>query len=232
MTKRYGLTLTNLGKVLVILLLSAIAAGVSEYEHSGNAAASQAQKPAGLETDYCSPELRAKVEQLKVDAAKDRTSPKNSAERLPIVWEWANARAADGHPIPNNLPLTLYYDRFFADMAEHAANARDPIRDVEEEDVLERFSGWVWGRRHVGVHLCQARHEKAARAVDAGGIVDAVGVAALIGTLYRHRGTASACTGCGGVNICGAVITRAGGIESRALCCSFGGVAGVQGSCV
>ena len=122
MRKRRGSRLVDFGKLLMILLVSATIAEVSASDRSGFAEASPAEKPAGLETDYCLPELRAKVEQLKADVAEEKTTAKNSAERLPIIWEWANARARDGHDIPNNLPLTIYYDRFFADMAEQTSN--------------------------------------------------------------------------------------------------------------
>ncbi len=125
MRKRCSSKLVNFGKLLMILLVFAIIAAVSTSDRSSNIQASPAVKPAGLDNDYCSPELRAKVEQLKADVAAERTTPKNSAERLPVLWEWANERTRGGHNIPNDLPLAIYYDRFFADMIEQAANDKE-----------------------------------------------------------------------------------------------------------
>ena len=55
--------------------------------------------------DYLSPDLRAKVEQLKVDRAAAPTSPANVYERVDILWEWANAYALTGGPLPVNFAL-------------------------------------------------------------------------------------------------------------------------------
>ena len=55
--------------------------------------------------DYLSPDLRAKVEQLKIDRAAAPTSSANVYERVDILWEWANAYALTGGPLPVNFAL-------------------------------------------------------------------------------------------------------------------------------
>jgi hypothetical protein len=112
--------------------LFVIIAAVYEFNPSSIAEASPADKPAGLESDYCSPELRAKVEELKASVADERTTAKNSAERLPVLWEWANVRAAAGYRIPANLPLLVHWDHALRYVGEQ-------IRQNKDLSFFERF---------------------------------------------------------------------------------------------
>ena len=50
------------------------------------------------------PELRIKVEKLKKAAARVSTSERNIAERVDVLWDWANAFALTGGVIPVDLP--------------------------------------------------------------------------------------------------------------------------------
>lgn len=65
--------------------------------------------------DYLGPELRAKVEQLKKDVARERTTLDTVRPRLWTVWEWANAFALQGGTLPVELPMTagLVFGREF-----------------------------------------------------------------------------------------------------------------------
>ncbi len=56
--------------------------------------AQSAQKPPGRQKDYCSLELRAKVERLKAEVTEDFTDEDNAEARISVLWEWANARGA------------------------------------------------------------------------------------------------------------------------------------------
>jgi len=51
-------------------------------------------------SDYLSPELRARVERLKVDAETPTDSPEELDRRLRTLWEWANAYALGGGQLP------------------------------------------------------------------------------------------------------------------------------------
>ncbi len=62
-----------------------------------------AEPPAG--DDYLTPELRARVEQLKLDRAAEPTTSANVYERVDILWEWANAYSLTGGPLPVNFAL-------------------------------------------------------------------------------------------------------------------------------
>ncbi|MEZ5558036.1 MAG: DUF3604 domain-containing protein [Pseudomonadales bacterium] len=58
---------------------------------------------AAADTDYLSPELRARVEQLKADVAVAPTTAENHQARAEVLWQWANAYALDGRYVPVNL---------------------------------------------------------------------------------------------------------------------------------
>ncbi len=58
-------------------------------------------------SDYISPELRAEVEKLKQGAAEPTADPAELQSRLKTLWEWANAYALTGGPIPVDFPLTF-----------------------------------------------------------------------------------------------------------------------------
>ena len=57
--------------------------------------------------DYLSPELRYRVERLKVEARSEPSSPANGTARADVLWDWANAYALTGQPIPQDLPLMI-----------------------------------------------------------------------------------------------------------------------------
>ena len=57
--------------------------------------------------DYLSPDLRAKVEQLKQEAVGSPTTAENGVARARIVWDWANAHAMNGGTLPVELPALI-----------------------------------------------------------------------------------------------------------------------------
>jgi hypothetical protein len=59
--------------------------------------------------DDLDPVLRAEVEQLKLAAEQEITSSANLADRLDVLWRWANAYALSGRPLPVNLPRDVGY---------------------------------------------------------------------------------------------------------------------------
>ncbi len=52
--------------------------------------------------DYLPPELRSRVEQLKLDLAATATNRTNARARAATTWEWINAFALDGRYVPVN----------------------------------------------------------------------------------------------------------------------------------
>lgn len=54
--------------------------------------------------DYLSPELRARVEQLKAEAGIPSGNPSVLGARLSTLWEWANAYSLTGGPVPGAFP--------------------------------------------------------------------------------------------------------------------------------
>ncbi len=54
--------------------------------------------------DYLSPDLRARVEKLKTEAAESSTDRETLAARLATLWEWANAYSLTGGVIPGEFP--------------------------------------------------------------------------------------------------------------------------------
>ena len=54
--------------------------------------------------DYLSPELRHRVEQLKVDASQPTASVDVLQDRLSTLWAWANAYSLTGGPVPGGFP--------------------------------------------------------------------------------------------------------------------------------
>jgi hypothetical protein len=61
-------------------------------------------QPAVKQDDYLSPELRAKVEKLKADVAREPTTRENVRERVQVLWEWVNAYSLQDGVIPVDLP--------------------------------------------------------------------------------------------------------------------------------
>ncbi len=72
----------------------------------------QAPRYIAGQEDYLTPELRAKVERLKGDAARKRTDNDNVLERAAVIWDWANAYVLAGGPMPVQLPMDV--TRIFA----------------------------------------------------------------------------------------------------------------------
>jgi len=61
-------------------------------------------QPAVKQDDYLSPELRANVEKLKADVAREPTTRENVRERVQVLWEWVNAYSLQDGVIPVDLP--------------------------------------------------------------------------------------------------------------------------------
>lgn len=57
--------------------------------------------------DYLSPELRARVNQLKREALTQPTTPQNAPARGLILWDWINAYSLTGGPVPVNATQDL-----------------------------------------------------------------------------------------------------------------------------
>ena len=58
----------------------------------------------GPADDYLSSELRARVVQLKQEAATSPTTAENLQARTDVVWDWANAYSFTEGPFPSNCP--------------------------------------------------------------------------------------------------------------------------------
>src|SRR5262245_6979670 len=56
------------------------------------------------QVDYLDSELRAAVEQLKVDASRPATDTSQARERLRLLWRWMNAYALAGGAVPVDFP--------------------------------------------------------------------------------------------------------------------------------
>ena len=57
-------------------------------------------------------ELRARVDALIAEVGNSPTTASNIAERIPVLWEWANAVSLQGGFVPKNLPLVAFYGPF------------------------------------------------------------------------------------------------------------------------
>ncbi len=57
--------------------------------------------------DYLTPELRAQVEALKADAAREPTNRQNAEQRSELMWRWTNAHSLRGGYVPVNLTAML-----------------------------------------------------------------------------------------------------------------------------
>jgi hypothetical protein len=58
-------------------------------------------------SDYLSPDLRARVEQLKAEVAAEPTTDATAMERAQVLWEWANASSLADGVIPVELPSVM-----------------------------------------------------------------------------------------------------------------------------
>ncbi len=56
--------------------------------------------------------LRARVDALIAEVERSPTTAANIAERIPVLWDWANAVSLQGGFVPKNLPLVAFYGPF------------------------------------------------------------------------------------------------------------------------
>ncbi len=63
-----------------------------------------AQDRRGGAEDYLEPDLRERVERLKVEAGEPSSDAAVLSKRLAILWEWANAYSLTGGPVPGGFP--------------------------------------------------------------------------------------------------------------------------------
>ena len=63
-----------------------------------------AQDTGRARSDYLTPELRDRVEALKIDAPQSTSDVNVLAQRLDTLWKWANAYSLTGGPIPGGFP--------------------------------------------------------------------------------------------------------------------------------
>ena len=83
-----------------------LTAGLVLVAVSGLVAASPA---AGVELDA---DVRARVDALIAEVDRSPTTAANIAERIRVLWEWANAISVQGAFVPKNLPLVAFYGPF------------------------------------------------------------------------------------------------------------------------
>ena len=74
---------------------------------AGAAAVSLRLRAQNSSSDYLSPELRARVNQLKREALTQPTTPQNAPARGLILWDWVNAYSLTGGPVPVNATQDL-----------------------------------------------------------------------------------------------------------------------------
>ncbi len=100
----------------------------------------------GSTDDYLSPELRARVAQLKKEAATSPTSAENLQARTDVLWDWANAYSFTGGPIPVNLPLDVTSIRMSQDAVSNWRQSETdgfepPVKWLEQMDYyIEEFT--------------------------------------------------------------------------------------------
>src|SRR5271155_2000931 len=88
--------------------------------------------------DYLTPPLRQQVNQLKRDAAAQPTTAQNVADRGQILWQWINAYALTGGPVPVNATQDLRFIWILRDAREQNSppsepvNMRNLLRNVDE----------------------------------------------------------------------------------------------------
>jgi hypothetical protein len=93
--------------------------------------------------DYLSPELRARVERLKVEVVEEPTTPETLIDRANVLWEWANAYAMTGGVIPNDLPLLIRSSRSAAEPEVKGLSETARVLDywVRELQIKEEIPG-------------------------------------------------------------------------------------------
>ena len=81
--------------------------------------------------DYLSPDLRSRVERLKVEAPQSATDIATLAARLDTLWQWANAYSLTGGPFPDGFPqLTANANRALRRLPQ--GGAQIPVATVPE----------------------------------------------------------------------------------------------------
>jgi len=75
--------------------------------------------------DYLSPDLRSRVEKLKVDAAEFPTDAFNQEERARILWQWANTYALSGGELPVNLTQAIGFVFSYPDLTAARTSVMD-----------------------------------------------------------------------------------------------------------
>ncbi|MBW2370880.1 MAG: DUF3604 domain-containing protein [Deltaproteobacteria bacterium] len=99
---------------------------------AGSEAYAAASVPPGLKADYCTPALRAGVEQLKRDVAREASNEENVRQRVSVLWDWANARSLAGFEIEPNLPAVVTYARI--------GQTKNEITDrIKKPSLVNRF---------------------------------------------------------------------------------------------
>ena len=87
--------------------------------------------------DYLTPELRERVEVLKLDAPKHSSDASVLAQRLDTLWQWANAYSLTGGPVPGGFPqLTANANRALRRLP--AGGAQLPLAAIS--GFVERFT--------------------------------------------------------------------------------------------
>ena len=88
--------------------------------------------------DYLTPQLRQQVNQLKRDAAAQPTNPQNVTDRGLILWQWINAYALTGGPVPVNATQDLRFIWILRDARDQNSPPSEPVnmralvRNVDE----------------------------------------------------------------------------------------------------
>ena len=103
-----------------ILGATAIAALAAGYFLISRRATAQNQ-------DYLTPALRAQVEQLKRDAESQPTNAQNVAQRGLILWQWINAYALTGGPVPVNATQELRPAFILNDARQQNSAPSEPV---------------------------------------------------------------------------------------------------------
>ena len=88
---------------LAVLVVDPTSLAADEHEHSGH------HHPDTYSAGQLVPSLRAQVEQLKRDVAREATNEESMRQRASVLWKWANAVAADGGTLPVHLPTDIAF---------------------------------------------------------------------------------------------------------------------------
>lgn len=77
--------------------------------------------------DYLTPQLRQEVNQLKRDALAQPTNPQNVVDRGLILWQWINAYALTGAPVPVNATQDLRFVWVLSDARQQSSPPSEPV---------------------------------------------------------------------------------------------------------